>query len=285
VKETEDQAQEGQSGKQYQMKRLLITGANGSLGSVCRKELQHLAETIRLGVRSSIDDAQDNEEVFCCDLGDLAAVREMVEGCDGIVHLGGQATEAEWHTIRNANIDGVFNLYEAARASSVTPRIFFASTNHTIGFHPTSEKLDGNSAFRPDCLYGVSKVFGEAMARMYFDKFGVETALVRIGSSFPEPSNHRMLSTWLSYRDFSSLVECVFRAPRLGCPIIYGVSNNDQAWWDNSHVNFLGWHPKDNAEHFRAQIDAQCEELSPDALDAMYQGGMNCAKGFHARKV
>ena len=262
------------------LNRLLITGANGGLGSVCRERLGHLARTLRLGARKGLGEARANEEIVYCDLGDRDAVTAMVDGCDGIVHMGGQSVEAPWAPIRNANIDGVFNLYEAARLSSTRPRILFASSNHAIGFHKQTTRLDADSPTRPDGLYGVSKVFGEAMARLYFDKFGIETAIVRIGSSFPEPTNHRMLSTWLSYDDLVSLIERVFAVPELGCPIIYGVSNNDAAWWDNSAVAHLGWRPRDNAEAFRARIDAAQTPPPAGDVTAVYQGGTFCGLGI-----
>ncbi len=262
------------------LKKILITGANGGLGTVLRDRLGDMAETLRVSDRSGLGDPRPNEESVLCDLGDKAAVEALVEGCDGIVHMGGQSVEAPWETIRQANIDGVFHLYEAARKSSVTPRIIFASSNHAIGFHKQTERLDTTAQTRPDGLYGVSKVFGEAIASMYHDKFGIETASIRIGSCFPEPKNHRMLSTWLSYDDLVDLIGCVFRVPRLGCPIIYGASDNDACWWDNSKVAYLGWRPKDNAEQHRARIDS--EQTSPDSgnVNAVYQGGGFCGEGI-----
>ncbi|WP_282120611.1 NAD-dependent epimerase/dehydratase family protein [Ruegeria atlantica] len=262
------------------LNKLLITGADGNLGSVCRSRLQGLATTIRLGAREDVGPAGENEEIVYCDLGDKDAVEAMVEGCDGIVHMGGQSIEAPWETIKQSNIDGVFNLYEAARKSSVTPRIFFASSNHAIGFHEQTTRLDANAQVRPDSLYGVSKVFGEALARLYFEKFNIETAIVRIGSSFPEPKNHRMLATWLSYDDLKSLIESVFTIPRLGCPIIYGASNNDASWWDNRETGFLGWKPKDNSEAFRARVDAECIQPAIDDVSVVYQGGDFCGQGI-----
>ncbi len=263
------------------LQRLLITGANGGLGSVCRTRLTHMAKSLRISARKGLGGAAPHEEIMYCDLGDKAAVEALVDGCDGIVHMGGQSTEADWDTIRNANIDGMFNLYEAARKSSVTPRIIFASSNHAIGFHEQTQRLDAKSPTRPDGLYGVSKVFGEAMASMYYDKFGIETASIRIGSCFPEPINHRMLSTWMSYDDFVLLIERIFMVPRLGCPIIYGASNNSASWWDNRDVAYIGWTPQDNAEVFRAKIDAAMSRPPADDPTARYQGGAFCADGIH----
>jgi uronate dehydrogenase len=262
------------------MKRLLITGASGGLGSVCRQRLGHLAENIRLSSRRDLGPLGPNEEVVPADLGDRASVDSMVEGCDGIIHMGGQATEAPWEVIKNANIEGIFNLYEAAR-KHLRPRIVFASSNHAIGFYRQNQRIDDGVYPRPDGLYGVSKVFGEAIASMYHDKFGIETAIVRIGSCFPEPKNHRMLSTWMSYDDFVLLIERIFDVPRLGCPIIYGASANSSSWWDNSNTGWLGWKPQDNAERFRAKLDATLDRPAPDAPDAVYHGGAFTADGIH----
>ncbi|TRD22101.1 NAD(P)-dependent oxidoreductase [Palleronia caenipelagi] len=263
------------------LERLLITGANGALGSLCRARLGHLARVIRVSARGDLGEAGPNEEIIRCDLGDKAAVQALVEGCDGIVHMGGQPVEATWEIVRNANIDGMVNLYEAARKAPTRPRIVFASSNHAIGFHPQTERLDAKSSTRPDGYYGVSKVFGEALARMYFDKFGIETASIRIGSCVPEPVDHRMLSTWLSPDDLISLIERIFAIPVLGCPIIYGASNNDAGWWDNREVAYLGWQPKDNAEAYRAKLDAAQPRPGPEDPRARLQGGLFCADGIH----
>lgn len=263
------------------LKKLLITGANGNLGIVCRDRLKPIADSIRVSARKDLGEAAAHEELVYCDLSDKAAVEELVEGCDGIVHMGGQSVESDWETVRSANIDGMFNLYEAARKSSVTPRIVFASSNHAIGFYKQTERIDAKSPTRPDGLYGVSKVFGEALASMYYDKFGIETACVRIGSCFPEPVNHRMLSTWMSHDDFILLIERIFMVSRLGCPIIYGASANAASWWDNREVAYLGWQPQDSSEPFRAKLDAQMERPPADDPAALYHGGAFCSDGIH----
>ncbi|MBY6113225.1 NAD(P)-dependent oxidoreductase [Mameliella alba] len=267
------------------LKKLLITGATGNLGAVCRDRLKPIAETIRLSDLPGADmgQAAPHEEILPCDLGDKQGVEALVEGCDGIVHMGGQSTEADWDTVRHANIDGVFHLYEAARKSSVTPRIIFASSNHAIGFYKQTQRLDANVTPRPDGLYGVSKVFGEAMASMYHDKFGIETASIRIGSCFPEPRDHRMLSTWLSPDDFIRLIERIFAVPRLGCPVVYGASANGAQLWDNREVGYLGWQPQDDAEIFRAQLDASMDPPAADDARAVYHGGAFCADGIHEK--
>ena len=114
------------------LKRLLITGAAGALGSHCRQNLGHLAETVRVSDIADLGAAAPHEEVVQADLSDRSAVMSLVEGCDGIVHFGGKATEGEWSVVRDANIEGMYNLYEAARQSGCR-RIFYASSIHAVG--------------------------------------------------------------------------------------------------------------------------------------------------------
>lgn len=260
------------------LERLLITGAAGGLGRLARERLGTLARTRRLSDVAAMAPAGPGEEVIPCDLADFAAVRDLVDGCDGILHLGGVSVEDSFANILHANIVGLYNLYEAARQTGA-PRILFASSNHAIGFHTRETRLDARAPLRPDSLYGVSKCFGEAVASLYHDKFGIETAIVRIGSCFPAPKDHRMLATWLSPDDFIRLIERVFTAPRVGCPVIYGASDNAEQWWDNSHVAYLGWRPEDSSEPFRAELDAA--QTPPPASDpaVKYQGGGFAAAG------
>ena len=255
------------------MKRLLLTGAGGNMGRALRGRLAPLAEVVRLSARSDLGPLAPHEEAVLGDLADPAAVMKMVEGCDGIIHLGGVSVEDRFSKIMQGNLLGMYNLYEAARAHGL-PRIIFASSNHAIGYYEQTQRLKGDEPYRPDGLYGVSKCFGEALARMYFEKFGQESALVRIGSCTERPTNHRMLSSWLSHQDFVDLAACAFRAPKLGCPVVWGVSANDAAWWDNSAVAYLGWRPKDNAEDYRAEIEASQPRPGPDDALARYQGGV-----------
>lgn len=259
------------------LERLLVTGAAGGVARLIRPSLDRIARTRRLSDIAPIDDPGPGDEIVPCDLADAAAVGALVEGCDGILHLGGISTEQPFDPILKANIIGVHNLYEAARAHG-QPRILFASSNHVVGFYRQDEHLDGHAAHRPDGWYGVSKSVGEAVALMYFHKFGQESALVRIGSCLAEPRDHRMLATWMAPDDFVALIERVFFAPRLGCPVIYGISDNDARWWDNRTAAYLGWRPQDNSARFAAGIDAAQDRPGPDDPRSLWQGGVFTAE-------
>ena len=257
---------------QKRLKRLLVTGAAGGIGKAIRTKLAPLAEIVRLSDRAGLGEAASHEEIVYCELTDKDSVDKMVAGCDGIVHLGGQSVEADWDTVRDSNIEGLYHLYEAASKHKIG-RIFFASSNHVIGFHNRETLLDAQSEMRPDSLYGVSKGFGELLAQYYFDKFAIESALVRIGSCFPKPLNRRMLSTWLSEGDLAELIKKVYAADRLGCTVVYGVSDNPSTWWDNKHAKFLGWTPKDSSEVFEKEGYLLEENIDSNDPAVRFQGG------------
>ena len=260
------------------LSRLLLTGAAGGLGKVLRERLQPMAKVIRLSdVAEMAPAAGPHEEVAPCNLADKKAVDALVAGCDAIVHLGGVSVERPFEEILEANIRGVFHVYEAARRHGVK-RIVFASSNHVIGFYKQSERIDAHAARRPDGYYGLSKSFGEDMAQFYFDRHGIETVSIRIGSSFPEPANRRMMSTWLSYDDLTQLVEKALFTPDVKHTVVFGASANRDLWWDNRAAAHLGFVPKDSSEPFRAKVEAQ-PPVAPTDPNAVYQGGAFTAQG------
>jgi uronate dehydrogenase len=251
--------------------KLLLTGAAGALGKVLRKSLAEHTQTLRLSDISPMGAAAAHEEIIQCDLGDKVSTIALSEGCEAIVHLGGVSTEHSFETVLDANIRGIFHLYEGARIHGVR-RVIFASSNHAIGFHKQGDVIDTDCAKRPDSNYGLSKAYGEDLSRFYFDRYGIETVCLRIGSCFPEPIDARMLITWLSYRDLSELVRCSLVAPNVGHTIVFGASNNRDKWWDNRKVAFLGFKPQDTTEPWRAAREA-LPVLAPNDPAKMYQGG------------
>ena len=258
--------------------RLLLTGAAGGLGKVLRERLRPYANILRLSDITDMTPAiDDREEVVPCDLADKQAVHQLVEGVDAILHFGGVSVERPFEEILGANICGVFHIYEAARRHGVK-RVIFASSNHVIGFYKQDETLDAHSPRRPDGYYGLSKSYGEDMASFYFDRYGIETVSIRIGSSFPEPQNRRMMSTWLSFDDLTQLLERALYTPEVGHTVVYGMSDNKSVWWDNRFAAHLGYAPQDTSEVFREKVEAQPMPAENDPA-RVYQGGAFVAAG------
>jgi len=258
--------------------RLLLTGAAGGLGRELRPRLRRLAQVLRVSDVAEMAAAGAGEEVMTAALQDAAAVDRIVAGSDAIVHLGGISTEGPFAPILEANIVGVWHLYEAARRHRVR-RVVFASSNHVTGFYRQDEVIDPAAPMRPDGHYGLSKAFGENVARFYFDRYGIESVCLRIGSSFPEPRDRRMLATWLSYDDLERLVVASLTAPVVGCTVVYGASDNTTTWWDNASAAHLGFRPQDSSERFRAAAEARQPVLDPTDPATRFQGGAFVKQG------
>ena len=260
------------------IENLLVTGAAGGIATALRPLLPAFAERVVLSDIASVAALGPHESFIACNLADAAAVNELVQGMDAIIHLGGISVEKPFAMILDGNIVGAYNLFEAARNAG-RPRIVFASSNHVVGFHRRDQRLDASAPPLPDTLYGVSKAFGEALASYYHDKFGQECLSVRIGSCFPAPIDRRMLATWLAIEDFADLCACALLAPRLGHTLIYGVSDNDESWWDNREATFLGWRPKHSSARWRADLMERMPPQDPTSPAVVYQGGQFCVIG------
>ncbi|MES2162010.1 MAG: NAD(P)-dependent oxidoreductase [Pseudomonadota bacterium] len=253
-------------------KRLLLTGAAGGLGKILRDRIKPWADVVRLSDIGDMGEAREGEEIVQCDLADKAAVFKLLEGVDAVLHFGGISTENTFENIMAANIAGTYNLYEAVHKHGVK-RVIFASSNHTIGYYKTTDYIDADSPMRPDSLYGVSKCFGESLSRYYYDRAGIETVCLRIGSSFPEPVNPRMLVTWFSYDDLLESLRVSLFTPRVGHAILFGASANPGSWWDNSKAAHLGFKPKDSSTRFAANFPDSGAYPPKDDVATIYQGG------------
>lgn len=253
-------------------RRLLLTGAAGGLGRVLRPRLKAHCAVLRLSDIAPLGDAAPGEELAPAVLEDAAAMLALLDGVDAVVHLGGVSVEGPFAPILQANIVGAYHLYEAARRQRVR-RIVCASSNHVTGFYRQDEVIDPAMPMRPDGYYGLSKAFGENLAQFYFDRYGIETVSLRIGSSFPEPKDRRMLATWLSHDDLERLVVASLTAPVVGHSVVYGVSDNTTVWWDNTRARHLGYRPRDSSEPFRADREARQPVLDPNDPATRLQGG------------
>lgn len=234
------------------MKRLVVTGAAGGVGTLLRPGLGGVADETRLVDLKAVDPAQ-GEVCVVGDITDLAFARRALDGCQACVHLAAIPTEDTFEAILHSNLRGAWAVFEAARLEGCE-RIVFASSNHATGFYPVERRIGPNDPVRPDSYYGVSKVFGEALGSLYHDKFGIRVACLRIGGARPKPLDERDLSIWLSPGDLGRLVRACLTSPDLGFAIVYGASRNTRGWWDLDTAQQLGYEPQDDAEDYADQV-------------------------------
>ena len=257
------------------MKRILITGAAGSVARLTRPILR-ATYRLRLSDMKPVPDPVEGEEVAVADLGDMAALRAAVSGVDGIIHLGAHSLETGWETIHAANIVGTTNLFEAARLEGVR-RVIYASSGHAVGFYPRAQTIPVDVSVRPDSRYGVSKAFGEALASLYAHKYGGEVMSIRIGTVSEKPAAERRLAAiWVSPRDLCQLIGIGLEAPGIRHEIVYGVSANKAAWWDNTNAFRLGYRPVDRAEDHADGVFV--DDAIGDPRADLNQGGVFCTE-------
>jgi uronate dehydrogenase len=254
------------------VKTVLITGATGDVGNHLSRELAGRYK-LRLSDRRPLKPPKGQTFVKA-DIAKMADALRITKGVDAIVHLGGYSVEGPWESILQANIIGCYNVFEAARRNGVK-RVLFPTSNHAVGFYRRDQTIDHRVYPKPDSRYGVSKVFGEALGSLYADKYGMEVFMMRIGNVNPVPIDKRRLSIWFSPRDLAQLVSIGIEHPDIKFEIVYGISRNKRAWYDNSNAFRLGYRPQDDSEIFAQEV-LQKEKPSTDDIAETHQGGIFC---------
>jgi uronate dehydrogenase len=256
------------------MKTILLTGAAGGVGTFLRRELAGRYR-LRLSDIRPIESLGAGETFVAGDCAKLEDMLRAVESVDGVIHLGGFSVEGPWETILPANIVGTYNLFEAARQRGVK-RVIFASSNHAVGFYKRTERIDHTVYPKPDGRYGLSKMFGEGVARLYADKYGVGSMCIRIGNVAERPVDVRRLSIWISPRDLAQLIGIGLDHPDIAFEIVYGASDNARAWWDNTNAHRLGYRPQDRSEDYAVDVLSKHPATTGDAIADAHQGGSFC---------
>jgi len=203
------------------MKKIVLTGAAGRLGSYLREPLLKLADKlVSSDIVEEIGKLHPNETYVSANLSDLPAMIELLKGADLVVHFGAIGDEAPFDEILQANIVGAYNIWEAAYQNGVK-RVVYASSIHAVGMHKKTDFIGTNVPHRPDTYYGLAKCFAEDLASLYWDKRGLESVCMRI-LSCAQVSNPRAVGSWLSYDDLIQLVEKSITTQITGFSIVYG---------------------------------------------------------------
>ena len=254
------------------MKKILITGSSGLIGSVIIKNLGNKYEFSGLDIKPNKD--YPELKTLIINSNNLDSILPAFKNIDTVIHLAANVSEAtEWDLVLNNNIILTRNIYEASKTNNIK-KVIFASSNHAVGNFekdfPYKKivkgkyneidinniiKIDSSVPVRPDSDYGISKAFGEAVARYYFEHHGIESACLRIGTVRPDNSpktDVRHFATLLYHEDLAQLIDKCIEKEKLDFQIFYGVSNNKWRFWDLDHARkTIGYEPKQNAENER----------------------------------
>jgi len=246
---------------------VLVTGMSGLIGAAVRRHLGG-AYSLRALNRSAVAGIPCHQ----ADITDLEGIRPAFEGVDAVVHLAAKAhSEAPFEELLRANVVGTYNVFEAARRAGVK-RVVYASSGAVTGGYEAEmpyrallagegaavgdwPRISHTSPLRPRGIYGASKIWGEALARLYVDAHGLSILCVRIGHVIAEdrPLSPRDYSVWCSQRDIARMIDLCLKAPAsLRFDIFYATSDNRWGYRDLTHAEeVLGFRPQDAAEAHR----------------------------------
>lgn len=254
------------------LKKIVLTGAAGRIGTILRPALSQMCEVlVSSDIADSVEGLAANETYVKADVADYAQVAALMDGVEMVLHFGAIVDEGPFEELLGPNFIGSYNVWESAWKAGAR-RIVYASSIHAVGMYPRAEHIGLDVPHRPDSFYGLAKCFTEDLGRMYWEKRGLESVHLRILSCAPV-KNARALGTWLSDGDMVRLAQRAIDTPTTGFAVIYGVSANDRSPVDNTHAAFLGYRPQDNAEQFAAEILAAEGAGDPSDLAQMVHGG------------
>ncbi len=168
------------------MKRILVTGATGQIGSeltLALREHYGNENVVAAGHRRAPSDELLNSGPYeVIDCGNPERIAEVVRkyNIDTIYHLAAilsAAAEANPKLAWDVNINGLYNVLEVSREHNCA--VFTPSSIGAFGPNTPKDNTPQDTIQRPSTMYGITKVTGELLCDYYFKKYGVDTRGVR----------------------------------------------------------------------------------------------------------
>jgi nucleoside-diphosphate-sugar epimerase len=260
-------------------RKILITGAAGRIGSFLTNQWKDKYDLV-------LTDLRQPQETFGlpftqANLTEFETMLQLCQGVDSVVHLGADPSmEAPWQSLLPNNIIGLYNVFEAA-AQAKARRVVFASSVNAVFGYPADVQITTQMPVNPINLYGATKCWGEAVARVYAHNKKFSAICLRFGAVSYRPGvdpayeeryrlDHPYLDIVLTMEDLTKLVTASIEAPDdLWFGVYHGSSNNRWKRMDISDARQeIGYAPEDDAFAFAAQARAEREHARAEQLAA-----------------
>ena len=191
------------------MSKVLVTGADGFIGSHLTEELVNKGYEVRAFVYYNsfntwgwLDtlprEIMEHVEIFQGDVRDPNGVREAMRGCDAVFHLAALiAIPFSYHspdTYVDTNIKGTLNVLQAARDLG-TERVLVTSTSEVYG---TAKyvPIDENHPYQGQSPYSATKIGADRLAESFYRAFNLPVTIVRPFNTYgPRQSARAVIPT------------------------------------------------------------------------------------------
>ena len=259
---------------------ILLTGAAGIVGTHLRPFLREQHAHVILTDLVDVPPAGPKESFNACDITDRSQLTQLASRATGIVHLAGMVgADYEFDDVLGPNIAGTYNVYRAAYEANIK-HVVYASSHHAVGFIPRGTPIDHTTPHRPDSHYGLSKAFGESAGSYFADKFGLNVLAIRIGYVGDQVTDERRRHTWISPRDLAQLIAIGLSDRIQGYETVYGTSDNNPSFFDNSNATRLGYRPQDQADKHLASPEIADQKANSQTIAGACVGGGFAEVGF-----
>lgn len=234
---------------------ILITGGGGGVGRMLldREPRDEWRYVVFDSALTEPHPARKDISVIQGSITDRDRVHDAMTGVTDVVHLAAFGQENRWERILDVNVEGTRNVLDAACSAGVG-RFVYASSHHAVGYARPADapesSLPDDAPPRPDTYYAWSKAAGEAMTRLYCERFGMKGVAWRIGHCFEQPHSRERLPLWLSPGDARRLVDAALTNDFGLFEYVWGVSANTRSWLSRSGADRIGFSPQDDSEDY-----------------------------------
>jgi len=244
-----------------QKKTILITGSSGHIGSYLSLHLpEYLSKQYNIVLTDIYNKTSNKNFPFMkADISNVNSIKKVFEKykVDIIIHLAANCSKkTPWEDLLPNNIIGIYNIFEIA-SQFKCERVIFASSINAVNNYPEGYTIKTTDLPNPKSLYGATKVWGEAIAKLYSTEKNLSSICIRFGrvvdkedkrinsknkGEEPFPASDRLIT----YEDVAQLVtKCVLAPKSIKFFIAHGLSDNKKKRLDISKTKkILKYKPK-----------------------------------------